>query len=140
MSEVISSQYEAEQFISEDENKQLTRDIHDYYVSLIVKNTGIHQSYVDQPLRYVKFIEVSHIVKQCKVDYVLFINAQFEGLAWTNSYPEPEQLVSEKYRERLNKYMYSSKSKEDINKLSKEVNKDLTNVLKNIRNGKNRKK
>jgi len=138
MSETINSQYEAEQFILLDENKGLTRDIHDYYVSLIVKNTGMHEPYIDKPNKYIRFVEVANLVKELKVDYKTFINAQFEGLAWTNNYPEPEQLVSDKNRERLNKYMYSSKGKEESNQNSKVIDKGLTNILNKIKNGKNR--
>lgn len=136
MSETISSQFEAEQLISNDDNKKLTRDIHDYYVSIIVKNTGINENYLDKPLKYVKFIEVANLVKELKMDHRIFINAQFEGLAWANSYPEPEQLVSDKYRERLNKYVYSSKGKEQEKQISRVADKTLTNVLNKIKNGK----
>lgn len=138
MSETINSQFEAEELITMDENKSLTRDIHDYYISLIVKNTGILEDYKDKPLKYLKFIEVAHLVKGMKMDYKTFINAQFEGLAWTNNYPEPEQLVSDKYRERLNKYLYSSKGKAEKDKQLGKADKQLTNVLNKIKNGKNR--
>jgi hypothetical protein len=137
MSETLSLQYEAEQVIQNDENKNLTKEIHDYYVSLIVKSTGIQENYIDKPLKYTKFVEVSILVKEMKMDYRVFIDAQFEGLAWTSNYPEPEQLVSEKYRERLNKYVYSSKGKEQQKQLLGKADKELTNVLKNIKNGKN---
>ena len=136
MSETISIQYEAEMVIQSDVNKTLTRDIHDYYISIIIKRTGVTESYADKPNKYIKFVEVAQLVKDNNLDYKIFIDAQFEGLDWTGNYPEPEQLASDKCMERLNKYMYSSKGKEMTKKLSNIPDNKLTNILKNIRNGK----
>lgn len=137
MSETISIQYEAEMVITSDVNKSLTRKIHDYYISIIIKRTGVSESYVDKPNKYIKFVEVAKIIESNNLDYQIFIDAQFEGLDWTGNYPEPEQLASDKCMERLNKFMYSSKGKEMAKKLSNIPDNKLTNVLKNIRNGKN---
>lgn len=136
MSETISTQYEAEAVILDDPNKALTKNIHDYYISLIIVRTGIQDSYLDKPNKYIKFVEVAQIVNKNNLDYKIFIDAQFEGLDWTGNYPEPEQLASDKCMDRLNKYMYSSKGKEQIKKLSGVADKGLTNILNKIKNGK----
>jgi len=137
MSETISNQYEAEKIISDDPNKILTQKLHDYYISLIVKRTGINENYLDKPNKYVNFVKVANIIESQSLNYRVFIEAQFEGLDWTGNYPEPEQLASDKCIERLNKYMYSSKGKEQLAKESGKADSKLTNVLNKIKNGKN---
>lgn len=137
MSEAISNLYEAEIIIKEDPNRELTENIHNYYMQLVITRTGIHESYRDKPYKYVNFIRVSETVIKHKVDYKIFIDAQFDGLEWTGNYPQPEQLISEKSSERLSKFVYSSKGKELLNINSKKVDKGLTNILRKIKDGKN---
>lgn len=136
MSESISLEKEADIIISEDKDKKLTKDIHDYYVHLITKQSGIAESFDKKPIKYAKFIQVKDIVLKLKIDYKEYIDSQFEQLDWTGSYPEPEQLVNEKSGERLNKHLFQ-KQKQGI-KGKVKTDKGLTDVLKKIKNGKNR--
>ena len=133
MSEVISLEYEVINKINLDPYKSWTREIHDYYVNTIDMRTGIRESYVDNPTMYYHFVEICKKVKELKLDYRLYIDAQFEGLKWTGGYPDPAQLVSDKAMQRLNKHLFTLKKE---NKVGDKPNKDLKNVLKNIKNGK----
>lgn len=130
MSETISNERVAKEEISNDVNKKLTREIHDYYVSLIIKNTGISETYIDKPLKYNKFVIVSGLVKKLGISYQDFIDSQFDGLAWANSYPEPEQLITDVATSRLNKFLFNKKNNKNT-KVKKD--KDLVNILKNIK-------
>jgi hypothetical protein len=136
MSESISLEKEADILISNDKHRKLTREIHDYYVQLIAKQSGIVESFEHKPIKYAKFIQVKDIVIKMKVPFEEYIDSQFEQLDWTGSYPEPEQLINEKSGERFNKHMFQ-KQKQGVNNKVK-TDRGLTDVLKNIKNGKNR--
>lgn len=134
MQESISQEFEFIHDISEDENPRETREIHDLYVDLIFKKTGLHEPLIDKPQKYVNFIKVRKLTDELDLPYDLYIESQFQGLEWTDNYPEPTQLVSEKARERLNKYLYKNKVK--LNKKEKESTTDnYINFLKNLRDG-----
>lgn len=138
MSESISNERDANQYQSEDDNKTLTRKIYEHYREKVIKVTGINPQYDSVPIKYNNFIEVRKAVEKLKVTYVDYIDAQFDQLEWTGSYPEPEQLVNDKAIDRLNKYLYLQKKKPDTKK-EKESDGKLVNVLNKLKkNGKNR--
>lgn len=135
--------YESTLRIQDDVNVKLTREIHDKYVTLISNITGIRVPYDKDPTVYVGFISVSELLKEIKVDVDTYLKAQFEGLSWTDSYPLPQQLIGDNAMSRLNKFIYSNKSKnKDTLSTSDSVKEDeLTKKLlklKNKHNGKNR--
>jgi hypothetical protein len=135
MSESISLEYQANLSIINDENINLTKEIHDYYIQLVALKTGVYENYKDNPLMYSKFIEIARIVTKLKISYKSYIQSQFVGLDWTNSYPDPGQLVSDKALGRLNKFLYSKGSK--ITEKKEISDKSFVEKLKNIKNGKN---
>lgn len=109
MGETIANEYEAIQTIEDDSCREETSEIHDYYVSLISKRTGITEVYKNKPLKYLNFIKIREITDDLNIPAEIFIDAQFEGLAWADSYPDPNQLVGDKAMERLNKYLFENK-------------------------------
>lgn len=134
MSESISMEYEAKSIIDSDESKSETERAYKVYIGIINTKTGIAPNYRDNPIKYLPFIQVKNLCNQYSVTPEIYIQAQFEGLAWTDAYPEPNQLVSEKAIERLNKYVYTKKI--NLGKVQKDKpNNDLTNILKRIKDG-----
>lgn len=110
MADNITEQYAAQLDMQTDSDKQLTKSIHDYYVNRIADTTGIQESYEKQPEKYINFINLKNLLLERGWDYKIYIDAQFEGLAWCNGIPEIEQLCSDKSIQRLNKYLYKNKN------------------------------
>lgn len=133
MAETIAQEYEYVQEIISDDNPQETREIHDLYVEIISKRTGIPEPYDKQPDKYVFFKRVREVTDELDIPYHIYIEAQFEGLAWAESFPGPHQLVGDKAIERLNKYMYNKKIKRSDKNSKKQ--QSLEDVLKKLKNG-----
>lgn len=133
MSESIAQEYEFIQEIQSDTNPTETREIHDLYVSTIARRTGIPEPYDKMPDKYVYFKRVRELTDEMDIPYDIYIEAQFEGLAWADSFPGPSQLVGDKAIERLNKYMYNRKLRRGARKENKK--QSLGDVLNRIKNG-----
>lgn len=134
MSESLSIEYEAKTMIDSDPYKKETLRIHDIYVGTINVMTGMSDGYTENYGKYISFMRVRELCDKYKILPETYITAQFEGLAWTDNFPEPNQLVSEKAIERLNKYLYTKKIK--INKDDKtKPDKGLSSILNKIKNG-----
>lgn len=129
MSESIFEIYQAEEIIRNDSNKKETEEIIKYYSTRIVKETGMSPLVMEDPKKKSKFVEVREITDKLDIPYDIYIDAQFHGLQWTDSYPEPIQLVGDKAIERLNKYMFENKIK--VAK-SKKDNTSITSKLKKL--------
>ena len=133
MAEKVFNTYETKNLIDNDDNPKLTKEILDYYSSSIIKKTGM-DTITMNPSTYIKFIDVRKKIEELKVDPEVYIDAQFEGLAWTDNYPEPSQLLNDKALERLNKYIYKHNIKNKVESKSKDSElKDK--LLKMKRNG-----
>lgn len=118
MAEKIYQLQEASILINEDENSNETKNIHDTYIGMIATKTGITNNYLTDPITYTKFIEVRKMTDELDIPADIYLKAQFHGLNWTDSFPEPHQLIGDKAISRLNKYMYENKirtSKEEVN-------------------------
>lgn len=111
MNESISKTYEAELEINVDPNPDLTRYIHDYYRIKVGKKTGMLNKYTDDPERYVYFVRVAKVCKELGLKGEFYIDAQFAALDYRESYPEPPQLIGQKAKERLNKWLYEKNIK-----------------------------
>ena len=132
MAEKVYNAYENQKLVSEDTNPKLTKEIIDYYIKLIIHKTGIPTLNIDNPINYVKFIKVREKIEQLNIGPEDFIDAQFEGLAWTDTYPEPGQLINDKAIERLNKYIYKHNIKVKADEASRDaIMKERLNKLKN---------
>lgn len=109
MAEKVYSVYNNNILIDQDNNPTETKQIYQYYVSKIATKTGL--DYKENKDHLVKFIEVRKLTDELDVPYEIFIDAQFESLAWADAYPEPSALIGDKALERLNKYMFKNKQK-----------------------------
>ena len=134
MAEKVFNVYETKNLITSDRDPETTKQIMDYYNSSIVERTGM-DTITMNPNIYVKFMEVRDKVEELGIDYMLYIDAQFEGLAWADTYPEPSQLTNNKALERLNKYIYKHNVKKKTNTASKdeEMKKKLLKMKRNGR-------
>lgn len=108
MYESICHIYHNKKLIAEDDTPHLTKSIHDFYVKMIVKQTGNPVDYHSQPESYYHFITVKNLVVQKKLKYEEYIRAQFAGLDWINGIPHPAQLIGDKANERLSRYLYEN--------------------------------
>lgn len=106
MSEEISKTYQSKQELLEDSDPEFTKKIHDYYCKTIVNRTGIRVDYTNQPSLYAYFKDVANKCNEEDIDYRDWIDAQFEGLAWCNGMPEPQNLVNDKAYGYYTKFMY----------------------------------
>lgn len=134
MYEVISLMYEAQLIVDSDKNKEESEYIHRVYVGIVSKKTGITDRYDNDPINYVHFIRVREITDKYNVSINLYLEAQFEGLEWTEGYPTPVQLTSNKAIDRLNKYMFKHKLKIKIESETTE-SKRVSKLLKKIKDG-----
>jgi hypothetical protein len=109
MYESIVNEYDASHKLIHDSDKQTTLSIHDYFVSKVADKTGIYSEFKDKPNKMLKFMEIRELCENLSIDYEVFIDAQFEALDWCNGLPTPEVMVTDKAKERLQKYMYQHK-------------------------------
>lgn len=112
MQDNITAQVSAEIELMEDPYPGITKEVHEYFIKKIANTTGIYEPYSDQPEKYVHFLRLSKFLFERDWDYVKFIDAQFESLAWCNGLPEPSQMYTDKAIERYNKYLYKNKNKQ----------------------------
>jgi hypothetical protein len=125
MYESICNEYDAISQMTEDDDKQSTLAVHDYFVEKVADKTGIVEPYTKYPNKMIAFYKVRKICDELGVEPEVFIDAQFDALDWCQGMPTPENLISDKSRERLNKYMYQN----NISVVSK-TKKDFWNKLK----------
>lgn len=97
----ICSEFEALQEVRQDQNPSRTKEIHDFYVNMIAERTGNGFGYSEEPEKYRFFIQVRKECDRLKVGFKFYIQAQFQGLEWANSYPEPNQLTGKNAEKRL---------------------------------------
>jgi hypothetical protein len=106
--QAICDYHQAMMIIAADENPELSRKIHDYYKRKVAEKTGIMTSYKDRPEKYKVFVEIRRICKDLTIQPNIYIDAQFDGLEKFNALPDPLQLVGQKAKERLQKYMFDN--------------------------------
>lgn len=114
MQDNITNQVSAEIELVEDKYPTLTKEVHEYFIKKVANATGIYEPYINQPEKYVHFLRLSKFLFEHDWDYMKFIDAQFESLAWCNGLPEPSQMYNEKAIERYNKYLYKNKNKQSL--------------------------
>ena len=111
MAEKVYSTQEAINIILEDKNSKETREIYDLYSKLIIEQNGLNPNYDKDPTLYKYFVDVREKTDELDIPADIYIKAQFHGLLWTDSYPEPQHLIGDKAIARLSKYMYENKIK-----------------------------
>ena len=108
MSEKISDLYSATLEMEDDSGN--AKAIHDYFIKRVADVTGIYESFVNQPDKYIHFVRLDKFLSEKGWDPTQFIDAQFESLAWCNGLPEPSQMYNDKAIERYNKYLFKHKN------------------------------
>ena len=108
MSEKISDLYSATLEMEDDSGN--AKAIHDYFIKRVADVTGIYESFVNQPDKYIHFVRLDKFLSEKGWDPIQFIDAQFESLAWCNGLPEPSQMYNDKAIERYNKYLFKHKN------------------------------
>jgi hypothetical protein len=114
MQDNITNQYAAELEIMDDRYSNNTMDIHLYFVKKIADATGIMETFEKNPEKYVHFVRLRNFLDEEGWDYKVFIDAQFDSLAWCNGLPDIAQLYTDKAIERYNKYLYKNKNKQTL--------------------------
>jgi len=118
MHENICATYEAVTLSKDDLSPAETKRIHDYYCGKILERTGILSNYSNDPTKYVYFFHAKVAAKKLRIDWKVYIDAQFHGFEWRSTIPDPIQLDGDKARQRAIKYMYEKnitvKSQETI--------------------------
>lgn len=101
----IVNEYESSIEIKKDPTPIDTTYIHDIYCNQVSSMTGINTFYKPDSPEYVHFVRAKEKAQQHDVDYEVYIDAQFEALAFCNGVPKPEDLYGSKARERLVRYL-----------------------------------
>lgn len=101
----IVNEYTSSIEISQDKQPIDTTIIHDLYCNRVSSMTGINTFYRMSDPQYVHFLRAKEDALKHNVDYEIYIEAQFEALAFCNGVPKPEDLYGDKARERLVRYM-----------------------------------
>lgn len=114
MNEAIFTTHESNELIKHDKYPALTKDICNAYNSRILNITGIGTDYSKNPEKYVCFCKVALYCIEHKIHYKNYIESQFSGLGFKDSYPDPLQLIGDKAIDRLNRYLYERKIKVDV--------------------------
>lgn len=130
LAEKVYSIMEAEIIILEDEDSSETRDIYNTYCKLISEQNGLIINYDKDPTIYKHFVDVRKFTDEIDIPADIFLKAQFHGLTWASSYPEPNQLTGDKAMSRLSKYMFENKIKASTHKTGEE---SFTDKLKKLR-------
>lgn len=138
MFERICNEYESLEIIQSDNNPQLTKRIHDLYNQQIIKKTGMNSDYSKDPRKYSYFVKVREEAIHLGVSPEVYLKSQFDGFEWRNGIPDPVQLIGDKAKERLNRYMYENSIK--VNDNRSELSKSdraarLRELKKSIENG-----
>jgi len=103
---VIFKQYDALEIIRSDKYPERTLKGHDIYCSIIEEKVGYVQGYKQQPEKYMYFVLARIEADKFDVPVGVYIKAQFVYLEFTNSFPDPVQLIGQKAIERLQKHCY----------------------------------
>ncbi len=101
----ILSTYQAEHILANDDNIEGTRYVHDIYMDNVLERTGIHNTYIKDPVQYINFYKAREVADRVGVDYEIYIKAQFEALAFCNGIPRIDDLCTSKAQERLATYI-----------------------------------
>lgn len=108
MHQNICMDYEAKDLILKDENLTLTAEAHNYYCNLLFQKVGVPDTYRENPTKYICFVKAVELCVKKGVKVTDYIDAQFDGLAWTSNPPDPSQLLGENAWHRYTKYAYAN--------------------------------
>jgi len=100
----IVNEYAAVEELEKDMTPARTQKAHEIY-SKHLGEMAIVKNYHNDPSKMVYFKRVAELSSKLKIEIKHYIAAQFEGLKWANTIPDPQQLVTEAAITRLNKYI-----------------------------------
>lgn len=127
----ICDDYQAVDEIKKDMTPKLTEAIREAYERNLGERFAIVEDYRSKPFKYVFFVRAKEEALRLGIPGNIYIKAQFKGLEWCNSYPEPNQLVGSGALTRLNKYIVEEGIKpESMDKEKKAI--EVGNKLKSI--------
>ena len=105
----IFKTYEAIQDLAHDPRPDFTKETKDIYVAKISERVGQTRGDYDKyPEKYVAFMYAKDTAKRMGVRIKDYIEAQFAGLEWANTFPDPLQLYGDKAEERAVKYCFEN--------------------------------
>lgn len=109
MYESICETYAAMREIEADPTPSETEQAHAYYRIKVAEKTGIVNTYRNLPEKYVYFVKVKELAKSLNISYKEYIDSQFSMMEYRGALPDPYQLVGDKAKARLNKYLYQKR-------------------------------
>jgi len=90
--------------------KDEAKRLHDYFIKRIASETGIYQTYEENPLEYVWFYRLAEFLDERHWDSITYIDAQFDALSYCNGIPSLQNLMSDKSIEHFNKSLYKNRN------------------------------
>jgi hypothetical protein len=109
--EGICMDYEATLLIHNDSHRDETLAMHTYYCEILLVRTGLPESYLQTPHKYLCFVKATDLCLERGIKVTDYVDAQFEGLAWTSNPPDPGQLIGENALRRFTKYAFAKSLK-----------------------------
>ena len=109
MYESICETYAAMREIEADPTPSETEQAHAYYRIKVAEKTGIVNTYKNMPDKYVYFVKLKALAKSLNISYKEYIDSQFAMMEYRGALPDPYQLVGDKAKARLNKYLYQKR-------------------------------
>ena len=109
MYESICETYAAMKEIELDPTPSETESAHAYYRIKVAEKTGIINTYKNMPEKYVYFVRVKILAKSLGVSYKDYIDSQFAMMEYRGVLPDPYQLIGDKAKARLNKYLFQKR-------------------------------
>jgi hypothetical protein len=101
----ICDDYDCIEKIRTDLTPNQTTQVRIIYEKYLGEKTGIVKDYTKIPNKFIFFIKAKEQALKFRISFDHYIAAQFKGLEWCNSYPDPSQLVGDGSIDRLNKYL-----------------------------------
>jgi len=127
--EELCQSYENETLICNDINSDITDEIFNTYVSLVLDKTGMNPDYVELPNKYIYFVKAAEIAKALNISGKNYVVANFELLEWTMGIPEPNQLITPNAKGRVIKWAAANMPKLKSDEVKKMVKK-LSHIFK----------
>lgn len=128
--DLVVNLYEGIQEMENDKDPVLTEKLFNKYRISILKYSGLRTVELDKDELLPYFYRMKQIAERLGVTPFTYMDAQFDQLQWTGTYPSPEQLINEKSKERLYKYRYESDHEPEM---SKGPDQEMVRQLKSIR-------
>lgn len=101
----ITSTYEANNMVKEDQYPQNTRELLSLYQIRVMEMSGMYVDYTQNTKEYTHFIGARQLADKWGIDYETFVDAQFASLEFCKGIPRIYDLDNEKAEQRLAQYI-----------------------------------